>query len=37
MCDGAMHPTLEGKNASTAVSTEEFLKHLMITSNVRNM
>jgi hypothetical protein len=29
-CDGATHPTLEGKNASTAVSTEQFLKHLMM-------
>jgi hypothetical protein len=33
MCDGATHPRLKGKNASTAVSIEQFLKHLMMTSD----
>jgi hypothetical protein len=37
MCDGATHPTLEGKNASTVVSTEQVLKHLMMTNDGRSM
>jgi hypothetical protein len=36
MYNGATHPTLE-ENASTAVSTEQFLKLLMMTSDGGNM
>jgi hypothetical protein len=35
--NGATHPALEEKNASTTVSAEQFLKHLMMTSDSRNM